>query len=249
MMKMKRKQESGKIPLYMRIKDALIDRIRSGGLQAGEKIPTEAELSAEFRVSRATVRQALTELVHEGVLVRKQGSGTFVNKPKIETQLRSLYSFSESIREMGLTPETRLIDLDVVLPKTYILDKLGLPQGELVYKLLRLRLVNGEPVMTETTYLPYARFPDLERALAEHRYALYECLSKAYHVHFDHGIDYFEPILIDEFHSRLLNTSKGSPALYIERIGYRDKTDKIELTQSVVRGDRCRYAVELAPRR
>jgi len=238
-------QSGDKIPLYVQIKQIIVEDIRSGELKPGQAIPTETVLAERYSVSRATVRQAMTDLVHQGLLVRQQGRGTFVNKPKIETKLRNLYSFSQDMIEKGRVPEHRVIDFEWVLPKPAIREKLDLEDGELVVKLVRLRLVDDELIMLETSFLPQRYFGALTQEEVEDTNSLYSLFEEKYEIKMDHVVDYFEPVLVDDFASRMLDVPVGAPALYIERIGYLGDNTRVELSQSIVRGDRCRYFVEL----
>lgn len=242
---MEKLQADSKIPLYVQIKEIIAEDIRTGNLQPGQSIPPESVLSEQYAVSRATVRQAVTELVHLGLLVRQQGRGTFVNKPKIETRLRNLYSFSQDMIERGARPESRVIEFEIVLPKPAVKEKLDLGEGELVVKLVRLRLVDDELIMLETTFVPHRHFSRLTQEEVQNHKSLYSLFEEKYDIKMDHVVDYFEPILVDDFSSKMLEVPVGAPALYIERIGYMDKDVRVELSQSIVRGDRCRYFVEL----
>src|SRR5512134_2273115 len=95
------------VPLYVRVREAIRDRIAAGEWKPGDLIPAESKLLDVFAVSRATIRQALLELVREGLLVRKQGRGTFVATRKIVERLPQLVSFSEEMRREGLRASTR----------------------------------------------------------------------------------------------------------------------------------------------
>ena len=101
------------IPLYYQLKQWIIEQIERGDLKPGDVIPSERELSEEFEISRMTVRQALTELVNEGKLVRERGKGTFVAEPKISQDLFRLTSFSEDMKSCGMTPGASVIDVTV----------------------------------------------------------------------------------------------------------------------------------------
>lgn len=236
-----------KTPLYAQLKQQLLEEIQGGRFLPGEPIPAETQLTDEYAVSRATVRQAISELVNEGVLVRKQGKGTFVHKPKIETNLQHLYSFSQSIREKGLQPVSRIIEFEAVLPKPDVAAALNMEEGKLVYKIVLLRYADDEVIMVETTYLPFDLYEGLSQVAIEERQSLYAVLESEYKLKLNHAIESFEPVVTDDFVSRLLGVPKASPALFLERVGYTGDGRQAEYTQSVVRGDRCRYVVKLTP--
>ncbi len=90
--------------VYMQIMDSLIDQIENGQLKPGEKLPSERDLSLQLGVSRMTVRRAINDLVTNGLVYRRQGSGTFVAEPKIEQHANMLIGFSESMQQKGLKP-------------------------------------------------------------------------------------------------------------------------------------------------
>ncbi|HEX7735674.1 MAG TPA: GntR family transcriptional regulator [Ktedonobacteraceae bacterium] len=232
------------VPLYVQLKEMLREQIRSKAWKPGDRIPTEEAIKDHFQVSRATVRQAIAVLEQEGHLIRHQGRGTFVSQPKIEMKLQNFYSFTQDMGERGLHPETRIVMFDVILRRSGVAEILEVPEMEPLVKLIRLRMANGEPIMLETTYVPQRLVPDLtEEDIATH--PLYELLENRYQMRLSRAVESFEPILIDEFAAKMLDVPKGSPALYLERIGLLADGQRVELSQSVVRGDRCRYFVEL----
>src|ERR671935_2659212 len=117
-------------------------------LQVGEAIPAERRLSRELGVSRLTLRAALDDLVREGYLVRRHGSGTFVSEPKIAQRL-TLTSFSEDMRRRGMVPDSRTIGLENVHAGPQVARALRISPSERVYRIRRLRLADGEPMALE----------------------------------------------------------------------------------------------------
>lgn len=232
------------VPLYLQLKEILHTEIRAGTWKPGDRIPSEEAIRERFSVSRATVRQAITELEMEGLLVRHQGRGTFVCKPKIEMKLQRFYSFTQDMAERGLHPESRVVTFDIVVRRPGVAEILGVSETEPLVKAVRLRIAGGEPIMLETTYIPERLVPGLtEEDLATH--SLYSLLEEQYQMRLESAVESFEPVLIDEFAAKMLEVPQGSPALYLERIGSLAGGRRIELSQTIVRGDRCRYFVEL----
>src|SRR5574339_438055 len=97
------------IPLYYQLKMHIESQIRSGIWQPGDQVPSESELGEKFRVSRTTVRQALGELVNQGMLTRVQGKGTFVTHPRIRQRLARLTGFTEDFQARRMKPGSRLL--------------------------------------------------------------------------------------------------------------------------------------------
>src|SRR6478672_621334 len=114
-------------------------------LTVGEPIPSERQLSADLGVSRLTVRAALDELVREGYLVRRRGSGTFVSKPKIAQEL-TMTSFTDDIRRRGMSPGSRTLELNVVAAGARLGRLLHVSPSEPVVVAKRLRLADDEPM-------------------------------------------------------------------------------------------------------
>ncbi|MBO0794913.1 MAG: GntR family transcriptional regulator, partial [Ktedonobacteraceae bacterium] len=120
-------ERSNPLPLYYQLKEVLKQQIRAGHLAPGVAIPSEPELVAQYHVSRATVRQALTELVHEGLLYRQHGRGTFVCEPRVQPQaISELSSFSEELRRRGKRPGGRLVVSELVRGSQVVREQLRL---------------------------------------------------------------------------------------------------------------------------
>ena len=236
-----------RLPLYRRIEADLRDRIGSGDLAPGARIETELELMERHGVSRATVRQALGELVAEGLLEIRRGTGTFVTTPRFQHTIGGFYSFSREIEGHGLRPGTTVLGLGVEPADEVVAGALGVAPRTRVVALRRLRLAGDEPLVVETSYLPAARFPGLERVDFS-AVRLYDTLTSAYGCRPVRARETFEPILLTDDEAGLLGQAAGGPALRVERIAYDQDDHPIEFCRSTVRGDRYQYAVELRDR-
>ncbi len=150
-------ERSNPLPLYYQLKEVLRQQIRAGHLEPNAAIPSEPELVASYHVSRATVRQALNELVHEGLLYRQHGKGTFVCEPRIQQTLSELASFSEELKRRGKRPGGLLIVSELVRGNEVVRDHLKLADEEQVLRLERVRTADGQPCAHEVDYLPYPR--------------------------------------------------------------------------------------------
>lgn len=150
-------ERSNPLPLYYQLKEVLKQQIRAGHLAPHTAIPSEPELVAQYHVSRATVRQALTELVHEGLLYRQHGRGTFVCEPRIQQNISELTSFTEELRRRGKRPGGLLLVSELVRGSQTVRDRLRLNDEEQVIRLERLRTADDTPIAYEIDYLPYPR--------------------------------------------------------------------------------------------
>ena len=154
------------VPLHYQLRQLLAARIEQGEIRAGDALQPERDLAAEFGVSLAPVRQAILDLVKEGILYRVRGKGTFVREPSLVEHVSILSSFTASMREKGFDVEMRLLRQQKVHTPRDVAQALG--TGERTATLLeRLALLQREPVGLFTSHLSPKRFPGLGAKLAE----------------------------------------------------------------------------------
>ncbi len=235
------------LPLYRRIEADLRDRIRTGDLAPGARVETELELMERYGVSRATVRQALGGLIAAGSLEVRRGLGTFAAAARFEHTIGGFYSFSREIERAGRTPGTRVLGLAVEPADEVVAAALAIEPRAPVVALRRIRLADDEPIVVETSRLPAARFPGLERVDFS-SVRLYDTLTTAYGCRPTRARETFEPIRLTAAEAELLGSRRGAPALRVERVAFDADDRPIEHCRSTVRGDRYRYAVELRDR-
>src|SRR5512132_3241499 len=155
-------------------------------LAVGEAIPSERQLSSELGVSRLTVRAALDELVREGLLVRRHGSGTFVSEPKIAQEL-TMTSFSEDMRRRGMRPSSRTLDLHTTTAGARLGRLLNVAPSERIVVATRLRLADGETMAIETLHVRETLVPGLTAADLEQT-SFYELLHERYGISITSGL-------------------------------------------------------------
>jgi GntR family transcriptional regulator len=222
-------------------RDRVVDLIE--GLGVGEAIPSERQLSAELGVSRLTLRAALDDLVRDGYLVRRRGSGTFVGQPKIAQEL-TMTSFSEDMRRRGMRPGSRTLSLTTTMAGAYLGRCLHVSPSEPIVVAKRLRLADGETMAIETLHVPAAKVPDLSpRDLEETSF--YELLSTRFGIEIVGGVQTIEPTVTNEEESTALGVPLHSPAFQFERTTRAEDGDIVEFVRSIYRGDRYRLVTEL----
>jgi GntR family transcriptional regulator len=232
---------SPKLPKYYRVKRQLLDL--TAAMDAGNPVPPERELARAYGTSRTTVRQALAELVVEGRLLRMQGKGTFVAKPKV-AQLLELASYTEGMRAHGLHPQTKILDIGYVTADESLAALLGIRAGTRALRIHRLRLADGEPMSIDTSHLPAGRFPGLRRHLQRQKF-LYETLRVAYGVQLAEAEETIETVLADPHDARLLGVDPGLPLLLLSRHAFDVAGEPVEWAQSKYRGDRYKFVTRL----
>ncbi|MHB1162022.1 MAG: GntR family transcriptional regulator [Chloroflexota bacterium] len=230
------------LPLYFQLRTLLLQQIESGALKPGDTMPTERELIDRFGVSRITVRQAVNSLMSDGLLYRQRGLGTFVRSNRIEQELSTLTGFSEEMLARGLTPGAKLISAEMAAPDACVASRLQLSAGQNVFRMVRVRLADGEPMAFDVNYLP----PDLgERLMQENLQEALYTLFDRYGVEIDWADQAIQSTPADEFVASHLGIKKGTPVLQMERVVYTVDGRPVELSRTSYRADRYTYRVRL----
>lgn len=152
------------VPLYMQIKEDIKAAIQQGVYKAKEKIPTEPELSAEYSVSRITVRRAIEELCGEGYLIKRQGLGTFVSTPRIHRKITDgnrLESFSTLCQSCNMVAGAHLLSRQIVPIRQEEQEFFGLGSDALLIYVERLRTADNLPIFLENMFFPYQTYRGL----------------------------------------------------------------------------------------
>lgn len=236
---------SSPIPYYVQVMDALRERITGGAWRAGEQLPGEMELCGLFEVSRPVVRQALQELMREGLIVREKGRGTFVAEPKISGSLvQRLTGFYEDMVNQGLTPVSQILKQAVVAASPKVAGFLEIAPETEVVEVQRLRFVHEEPIVLVTTYVPYALCPSLLEADLTNQ-SLYAYLEETCGLIVARGRRAIEAVGANEFEARHFNLKKGTPLILLDSVSYDRSGTPVEYYHALHRGDRTRFEVEL----
>lgn len=230
------------VPKYYVVKRHLLKMIDA--LEPGSPVPPERVLTAELSTSRTTVRQALSELVGEGRLVRRQGSGTFVAEPKMAWPLQ-MTSFTAQAAAAGLRAGTRLISARVVAADDVAAQRLGLEAGTTVCRIERLRTADGVPMAVETAHLPAGRFPGLIDRM-DSVVSLYQVLGEHYGVTPVAAEETIETAAASPREAQLLDTDTGTPMLVLSRHSRDTAGTPVEWVRSWYRGDRYVFVARLS---
>lgn len=230
------------LPLHHQLKQHLLEKIESGEWKSDDLIPSEQELQDQFGLSRTTVRQALSDLVHEGLLIRERGRGTFVTPPKMTHSPDARKGLTEFMLEQGITPGWRVLEKGVVTADKETAVNLNLSPGSRVYRLSRLRLAEERPIGVHTAWLPEAIAAQINEA------ALLEGGSLQYISHIPQMMTSrasrtIEAVSASEPEASLLQMTPGSPILQITRIVRSSGGEPLEYLQAQYRGDRFKYQI------
>ena len=233
------------IPYYVQVKKALQEYIENDGWQAGDQLPGEPELCRMFNVSRTVIRQALKEMEYEGLIYREKGKGTFVARPKIDQSLvQKLTGFFQDMVDRGYTPITKVLSQDVVPASPKVATHLQLEPGTTVIEIHRLRGLQDEPFILDTTYLPYALCPQLLHEDLSQQ-SLYAFLENKLGWVIARGHRTLEAVRANEYEAGLLQINEGDPLILLDSVVYLDNGTPIEYFHALHRGGWSRFEVEL----
>lgn len=210
--------EKGSIPLYMQIKALFVANISDGQWSPGDLIPSEIQLAAQLGVSQGTVRKAITELVENNVLTRKQGRGTFVAYH--DTQ-RALFHFFHIVDEKGqkVLPDSTTLSCRRKRASRFESAKLQLGVGASVIKIERIRKLNDFPAILETITLSSEHFGELGNVgTCDLPNMLYELYEKKFGITIHSAQEQLRAVAASKHEASLLNLTIGSPLLEIERV-------------------------------
>lgn len=229
----------GPVPKHSQLRAILLRRIEHD-LAPHAAIPSERELMAEYGVSRATVREAIRQLVDEDRLYRVHGKGTFVSGERIQSRLH-LASFTEDMRRRGLVAATILRSCTLVDPPLEARAALGLVPAAQTWEIERLRLAGGVPMALEKGYYPSAVLPGLDRH--DLTRSIYTTLASDYGLRIDRAEQTVWSVVADKDLAETLDYARGGPLMVFRRTSSAGPVP-VEHVTSWYRGDR--YQIHMA---
>jgi GntR family transcriptional regulator len=235
-------EQSPRAPKYYLVKRHLLELISS--LPPGSSVPTERVLTVELGTSRTTVRQALSELVGEGRLVRRQGSGTYVAEPKLAWPLM-VSGFTEYAESEGLQARTAFLSAERVRASAELAERLNIRQGAQVLSIELLRFVNDTSMALECIHVSARRYPGLATAVAKTG-SLYEVLRDKYGVNVTHAVETIETAPAAPREAALLGTEIGAPMLLVSQHSHTADGEPVEWARTWYRGDRYSFVAHIS---
>lgn len=227
--------------LYIQLTRILLEQIASGRWQPGQRIPTEEELCREYRVSKITVRQAVHNLASEGHLLKLQGKGTFVTGVLSEGCLAMRTIFTEEMFGKEVKVERKILSRGIKTPPS---DASGyLRTDDRVYHVLSKRVVNGEPVYLEESFIPSRLVPDIEKVDFS-RCSLYSLLQEKGIKKIFKVIQTIEISQARADNAKHLDVAAGVPVLVIHRLLLSSDNTPVAYTRFLGRSDRYKFQTE-----
>lgn len=226
-------------PLYLQLAKAIEVAIQYQHFHPNEALPSERTLAESLGVSRVTARAAIDQLVDQGLIIRKRGSGNYIS-PRIEQPLSNLSGFSEELRKRGYVPSSRWLERSISVAMLDEQLKLGLSPGARVARLERLQLADNVVMAYEVSVIPQAILPDpmsVEGSLYEHLHKKQLAPVRA--------LQHVRALNAQSRLAEQLGIPDRQAVLFITRIGYLASNLAVELTHSYCRSDYYDFVAEM----
>ena len=223
-------------PLYVQLMNEVEKSILSGAYQPGDKLMTEAEMAKTYGVSLITVRKAIGSLTEKGLVVRRQGKGTFVAKPKFSRNMKKLQSFSEMCEQMGVRPGAKMLENRLVSADEKTAQRLGGDPGSSVVYISRLRCADREPVQIERSWFPL-RYAFLLDACFDDN-SLFDFLREKDGSQVASSEKIIELCRATAEEARLLEVKQGDYLLFVRSTAYERSGEPMYAGIQIINGDR-----------
>lgn len=226
-------------PMYIQIADNLREKILTNELKPGESLGTQTEFEKTYGVSTITIRQALQILTEEGLIVSRQGKGTFVKPNKVEQELIELRSLSDIIKKSGFPHQINILKFEKV---AYSIDVNDLEESCLYIE--RLHTVNEKNIALASIYIPYSlgskfTIEDFEK------HSVYHLLEKDHKIELGEAVQIIESIPADSFLAESLGIDIGTPILKAERTTFDKGKVPVEKITFYYRYDEFSFKIQL----
>jgi GntR family transcriptional regulator len=236
------------LPKYLQIKNMIIEKIESNQFEENSKLPSEREISEKYGVSRMTARKALKMVVESGYASSHVGKGTYVRKPKLMKNLTEIEGFSFMVRrQRDGTISSRVLEARIIEADSLLSEKLKIPIGAEVYRIMRIRIVDGVPIAIQESNLPVQLFPNL----LAHDFgttSLYRTIFEEYGVKIVSSTQILDLEYADKQKAELLGIKEHDALFLFNSVSYDENNNAIEYCIHHMRGDKCSFYNELRTR-
>ncbi|MDL2295429.1 GntR family transcriptional regulator [Lachnospiraceae bacterium OttesenSCG-928-E19] len=232
-------------PLYIQLMRVIKEQIQNGQYKAGEQIPTEIQLLELYPVSRITIRRTIDELCAQGVLVKRQGKGTFVEAPKIYRKIENdnNMSFSIACQINGKKPSSHIISCNVVEAQNWQAEFLNLSGDLRLYDIERVLLADDLPIIYEHIYIPMVSVPDLQVQKLENG-SFVRLLKEEYNlIASAKGRSTVEARLVPQGVASHLRMNTGEPVMILTSFMNDEKEQPLYISYEIIAGGRYRISI------
>ena len=234
------------IPLYFQLEEIIKEKIKFGLLVPGDSIPTEKKLEENYGISRTTIRQAINNLKRDGYLEVRRSKGTFVKFTQFDEPVLGIRSYTEEAVKQGFSPGSNILKFEKIKPVVEIREELKLDENDLVFKIKRLRFLNGKPTAIDTSYVPSKLVPKLAKddfKESGYEQSLYYILEKKYGLELSEAEEIIDATTINNEESLLLELEVNSPINLRIRVVFLSNGTPVCYMKSIYKN---RYRVKLS---
>ena len=229
---------------YVKISREIINRIQSGELAPGMRVPSENEIIKHYKVSSTTERKALNELELAGYASKIKGKGTFVLVRNVGRTVTKILGFSNNMRQSGRKPSTKVLDSKLIKSgySATINGRWYSMKGP-VMRIKRLRFADGIPMMLEERYISVELCPAIDKKDLEG--SLYDVYEDTYALQLTEINQMLSATLItDKKVQHLFESDNEMPAFFVNGVTFCAKETILEMEESIYRGDKYRFSVK-----
>jgi GntR family transcriptional regulator len=235
-------------PLYRQLMDILHQQIEERKFKPGDPIPSERSLCQTYKISRITVRQAISEMINEGTLYRKQGKGTFVAKQKVNQGLVRLVNFARTVLDLGMKPSTKVLEHEVIPADIQMSKILDISVTSQIMKLSLLGMGDKEPLVLYESYFPVALGKKMVKEAAKREregtpFSTYDLYRESSGIFPGRVNQTLEAMIADDHFASQLHIRKGSPILMITSVFLTMDQRTLEFRKAMYRGDRYKFHI------
>lgn len=230
------------IPLHAQVEKLLRQYVETQNGQNSKMFPKEVDLANDLGVARNTVRQAISKLVQDGLLIRKKGVGTIMAEKKIYTRLDHWFSFTKEMEEKGLHVVNHVLDTESVKSDEEIASIFNIKRNTQLIKLTRLRGTREHPYLLSISWFhPRIKMNEKE----DFRKPLYKLLEEQYDIYVSTSREEISALAADKDLANTLQIKVGDPVLFRKRKVYNSDGLLVEFNKVYYRGDGISYSVEI----
>lgn len=218
------------VPKYLQIKEDIINAIKSGELQPGDKVDSGSVLKKKYNVSTITVRKAFDDLIKEDYLIGVQGKGTYVAKKHMNRRLTSI-SFSDELLQQGYKIDMQVDKIEEVINDS-IADMLLIPQNQMIVCVKRIRLVNNEPIAYQISYMDSNLLSLNQAQRIRENKSFYKTLAENNIVPVSATENYSIKEVNDSRIAKLMNIKKNTDTFFVKRTTVNQSGKVIEYAET-----------------
>ena len=235
-------------PLYRQLMEILRQQIEQGKFKPDHPIPSERTLCEKYKISRITVRQAISDMINEGTLHRKQGKGTYVVKRKINQGLVRFVNFSKTVLDLGMNPSTKILGNDIVPADIQMARVLDIPVTSQMLKLSLLGMGDKEPLVLYESYFPLSLGKKMAKEAGKREkegipFSTYDLYGESSGIFPGRVNQTLEAVIADDRLASLMPVRKGSAILMITSVFLTSDRRPLEFRKALYRGDWYKFHI------